>query len=206
MSDEPDRLMTAPTWNDAMRRLRELAAQMTAAAQAVAVAGAKATPPVLAQPLARYAEQLLAVSAAVTTPLRRLLDEQERLVALMAEWAEQHRQQSEQIADWADQQRRMSEQMVELARPFLDQSAMLESLQAEWSSRSPDSCAVRAGREDCSEESASEEDASEEVSSEEVHRRGGGDRSDGRVSTQGTVNGWAVGPCARSACAASSGS
>ncbi len=139
MSDEPDRLMTAPTWNDAMRRLRELAAQMTAAAQAVAVAGAKATPPVLAQPLARYAEQLLAVSAAVTTPLRRLLEEQERLVALMAEWAEQHRQQSEQIADWADQQRRMSEQMVELARPFLDQSAMLESLQAEWSSRSPDS-------------------------------------------------------------------
>lgn len=122
-----------------MRRLRELAAQMTAAAQAVAVAGAKATPPVLAQPLARYAEQLLAVSAAVTTPLRRLLEEQERLVALMAEWAEQHRQQSEQIADWAEQQRRMSEQMVELARPFLDQSAMLESLQAEWSSRSPDS-------------------------------------------------------------------
>ena len=46
---------------------------------------------------------------------------------------------SEQIADWADQQRRLSEQMVELARPFLDQSAMLESLQAEWSSRSPDS-------------------------------------------------------------------
>jgi hypothetical protein len=139
MSDEPDRLMTAPTWNDAMRRLRELAAQMTAAAQAVAVAGAKATPPVLAQPLARYADQLLAVSAAVTTPLRRLLEEQERLVALMADWAEQHRQQSEQIADWADLQRRLSEQMVELARPFLDQSAMLESLQAEWSNRSPDS-------------------------------------------------------------------
>ena len=59
MSDEPDRLVTAPTWTDAMRRLRELAAQMTAAAQAVAVAGAKATPPVLAQPLARYAEPVV---------------------------------------------------------------------------------------------------------------------------------------------------
>jgi hypothetical protein len=139
VSDETDRLMTAPTWTDAMRRLRELGAQMTAAAQAVAVAGAKATPPVLAQPLARYADQLLAVSAAVTTPLRRLLDEQERLVKLMAEWAEQHRRQSEQIADWADQQRRLSEQMIELARPFLDQSALLESLQSEWSSRSADS-------------------------------------------------------------------
>ena len=74
-----------------MRRLRELAAQMTAAAQAVAVAGAKATPPALAQPLARYADQLLAVVAAVTTPLRRLLDEQEQLVEMMAEWAQQHR-------------------------------------------------------------------------------------------------------------------
>ena len=136
MSDVTDR--PVPGWGDAMRRLRELAAQMTAAAQAVAVAGAKATPPALAQPMARYADQLLAVSAAVTTPLRRLLDEQERLVEMMAEWAEQHRQLSEQIADWADQQRGMSEQMVELARPLLDQSAMLESLQSEWRGRSAD--------------------------------------------------------------------
>lgn len=139
MADEADHLAAVPTWTDAMRRLRELAAQMTAGAQAIAVAGAKATPPALAQPLARYAEQLLAVSAAVTNPLRRLLDEQERLVEMMAEWAQQHRQWSEQIADWADQQRRISEQMVELARPFLDQAAMLESLQAEWTGRSPDS-------------------------------------------------------------------
>ena len=139
MGDETDRLAGVPTWTDAMRRLRELAAQVTAAAQAVAVAGAKATPPALAQPLARYADQLLAVSAAVTTPLRRLVDEQERLVEMMAEWAEQHRRLSEQIADWADQQRRLSEQMVDLARPLLDQSAMLESLQAGWSGRSPDS-------------------------------------------------------------------
>jgi hypothetical protein len=119
-----------------MRRMRDLATQMTTAAQAAAVAGAKATPPALAQPLARYADQLLAVSAAVTTPLRGLLDEQERLVEMMAGWADQHRQLSEQIAGWADQQRRVSEQMVELARPLLDQSAMLESLQSEWSGRS----------------------------------------------------------------------
>lgn len=145
MGDEADRLATVPTWTDAMRRLREMAAQMTAAAQAVAVAGAKTTPPALAQPLARYADQLLAVSAAVTTPLRRLLDEQERLVEMMAEWAEQHRHLSEQIADWADQQRQLSEQMVELARPFLDQSVMLESLQAEWSGRSPDSAPPTSG-------------------------------------------------------------
>jgi hypothetical protein len=49
---------------------------MTVAAPSVAVAGARVTPPALA----RYADQLLAVSAAVTTPLRRLLDEQERLI------------------------------------------------------------------------------------------------------------------------------
>ena len=139
MADESDRLAPVPVWADAMRRLRELGAQMTAAAQAVAVAGARATPPALAQPLAGYTNQLLAISAAVTTPLRGLLDEQERLVEMMAEWAQQHRQLSEQIADWADQQRQLSEQMLELARPLLDQSAMLERLQAEWSSRSGDS-------------------------------------------------------------------
>ena len=135
MTDETDRPAALPTWTDAIRRLREMAAQTTAAAQAVAVAGAKATPPALAQPLARYADQLLSVSAAVTTPLRRLLEEQERLVEMMAEWAEQHRFLSEQIAGWADQQRRLSEQMIELARPFLDQSTMLESLRTEWSGR-----------------------------------------------------------------------
>ena len=139
MGDGADRAAGVPTWTDALSRLRELAAQITTAAQSAAVAGAKATPPALAQPLAHYAGQLLAVSAAITTPLRQLLDEQERLVAMMAEWAEQHRHMSEQIADWAVQQRRLSEQMVDLARPFLDQSAMLESLQAEWSDLSPDS-------------------------------------------------------------------
>ena len=74
-----------------MRRMRDLATQITTAAQAAAVAGAKATPPGLAQPLARYADQLLAVSAALTTPMRGLLEEQERLVERMAEWAEEHR-------------------------------------------------------------------------------------------------------------------
>ncbi len=139
MGDEADRVAGVPAWTDALRRLGELAAQVTTAAQSAAVAGAKATPPALAQPLARYAGQLLAVSAAITTPLRQLLDEQERLVAMMADWAEQHRQMSEKIADWAVQQRRLSEQMADLARPFLDQSAMLESLEAGWSDRSTDS-------------------------------------------------------------------
>lgn len=138
MSDETDRLAAVAPWTDAMRRMGELAAQMTATAQAVAVAGAEVTPPALAQPLARYADQLLAVSAAVTNPLRGLLDEQERLVQMMADWAEEHRRLAEQLSGWADQQRRLSEQMVELARPLLDQSAMLESLQAAWTRRSPD--------------------------------------------------------------------
>ena len=142
MSDESDRPAPFAIWGDAMRRLRELGAQMTAAAQAVAVAGARATPPMLAQPMAGYVEQLLAVSAAVTTPLRGLLDEQERLVGLMDDWAQQHQSLSEQIAGWADQQRRLSESMVDMARPLLDQSAMLERLHAEWTGRSGDGGAV----------------------------------------------------------------
>ena len=80
--------------------MRELGAQMTAAVQTMAVAGAKATPPALAQPLARYADELLTISVAMTTPLQRLLDEQEQLVEKMADWAEQHRHLSEQIADF----------------------------------------------------------------------------------------------------------
>ena len=52
MSDDSDRLAPVAVWTDGMRRLRELAGQMAVAAQAVAVAGARATPPALAQPLA----------------------------------------------------------------------------------------------------------------------------------------------------------
>lgn len=122
-------------WTDGMRRMRELATQMATAAQALAVAGAKATPSAWSQPLARYTEQLLAVSAAVTTPLRELLDEQERLVTMMAEWAEEHRLMSARVAEWAAEQRRLSEQMADLAQPFLDQSVLLERLHTEWRNR-----------------------------------------------------------------------
>ena len=64
---------------------------MTTAAQAVAVAGAKATPRALSQPMARYATQLLVVSSTITTPLKQMLDEQDRLVEMMADWTERHR-------------------------------------------------------------------------------------------------------------------
>ena len=76
------------------------------------------------------------MTSAITNPLQQLLDEQERLVERMADWAQQHRDLSEQIAQWADQQRELSEHLIALARPFLDQSEMLETLTAEWSRRS----------------------------------------------------------------------
>ena len=130
----------APTypWAEGMRQWREMSAQMTAAAQALMVSSAKATPRALSQPLARYSEQLLAVSSAITDPMRRLLDEQEQLVQRMAEWAEQHRKLSEQVAGWARQQQELSERMIQLARPFLDQSSMLERLHEAWSDAGED--------------------------------------------------------------------
>src|SRR6476619_2100925 len=103
MSDEQDRFGLSPTWSDGMRRLRELCEQVAAAARAAAAAGAKATPPTLARPLASYTEQLLGVTSAITNPLQQLLDEQQQLVERMADWAEQHRLLSEQIAGWAAQ-------------------------------------------------------------------------------------------------------
>src|SRR4051812_8189802 len=136
VSDEQDRFGFPPAWSEGMRRLRELGEQIAAAARAAAAAGARATPPALAQPLAGYTEQLLRVSSAITNPLQQLLDEQERLVERMADWAQQHRDLSEQIGQWADQQRELSEHLIALARPLLDQSAMLETLTAEWSRRS----------------------------------------------------------------------
>ena len=128
----------ASPWAESMRQWREMSAQMTAAAQALMVSSAKATPRALSQPLARYSEQLLAVSSAITDPMRRLLDEQEQLVQRMAEWAEQHRKLSEQVAGWARQQQELSERMIQLARPFLDQSSMLERLHEAWSAPEED--------------------------------------------------------------------
>jgi hypothetical protein len=115
-----------------MRQWREMSEQMAAAAQELMVSSARATPRALSQPLARYSEQLLAVSTAMTDPMRRLLDEQAKLVERMADWAEQHRKLSEQVAGWARQQQELSERMDQLARPFLDQSSMLERLHAAW--------------------------------------------------------------------------
>lgn len=138
MSEEEDQSAGVWSWTEGLRRWRELVDQMTAAAQAVAVAGAKATPTALSQPLADYAEQLLAVSAAVTNPLRQLLDEQQRLAAMMSAWADKHHEMSAQIAEWARLQGQLTEQMAELARPLLDQSAILKGLHAEWSGRAAD--------------------------------------------------------------------
>jgi hypothetical protein len=138
VSDEQDRPGLPAPWSEALRRLRELGEQVTAAGRAAAAAGAKATPPVLARPLAAYAEQLLQVSAAITNPLQELLEEQQRLVERMAEWAEQHRLMSEQVARWAQQQREMSEHVAALADPFLDQVELLETLSTEWRRRVTD--------------------------------------------------------------------
>ena len=123
--------MPAP-WSEALRRLRELGEQVAAAGRAAAAAGAKATPPALARPLAGYTEQLLKVTAAITDPLQELLDEQQQLVELMAEWAEQHRLMSEQVARWAEEQRELSEHIAALAGPFLDQAELLQTLNTEW--------------------------------------------------------------------------
>jgi hypothetical protein len=136
VSDEQDPFGFPATWFEGMRRLRELGEQVAAASRAAAAAGARATPPTLARPLAGYTEQLLNVSSAITNPLQHLLDEQERLVERMAEWAEEHRLLTEQIAQWADQQRELSEHIIALARPFLDQTAMLQTLNDVWRGQS----------------------------------------------------------------------
>jgi len=121
-----------PSWGDIARRLRALNEQMSAAARAFAVTAAKETPTALSQPMARYAQQLLAATTAITDPLRRLLDENARLAERVGQWAEQHREMADQMARWAEQQRLLTDQMSDLARPFLQQTEMLQELHTIW--------------------------------------------------------------------------
>jgi methyl-accepting chemotaxis protein len=94
-------------------------------AQAAATAGAQVTPDFLAGPLADLAEGVAGLSDTITGPLRHLLEEQERLAELMADWSEQHRKMSEQIAFWAGEHRRLTEQMQKVVKPLLEQTETL---------------------------------------------------------------------------------
>ncbi|MFZ0171518.1 MAG: hypothetical protein WAL04_07525 [Acidimicrobiales bacterium] len=91
-------------------------------AQAAAAAGAQVTPDFLAAPLADLAERAAGMTETLTGPLHKLLEEQQRLADLMADWSEQHRRMSEQIASWAEEHRRMTEHMQRLVKPLLEQT------------------------------------------------------------------------------------
>ena len=120
-------------WPDVARQMRALNDQMVAAARAIAMSAARDTPPALSAVMARYSQELQAVTTALSAPLRQLLDENARLVERIERWSEEHRDMAEQMASWAEQQRLLSDQMSELARPFLEQVDALEELHAIWS-------------------------------------------------------------------------
>lgn len=91
-------------------------------AEAAATAGAHMTPDFLAGPLGELAERVAGMTEMLTGPLHKLLEEQQRLAELMADWSEQHRKMSEQIASWAEEYRRMTEQIQHVVRPLLEQT------------------------------------------------------------------------------------
>jgi methyl-accepting chemotaxis protein len=97
---------------EVLKSLQQMASLISQAAadtaQAAATAGAHATPPFLAGPLAEIAEGIAGLSENLTGPLRRLLEEQQRLADLMADWSEQHR--------------RLTEQMQRVVKPVLEQA------------------------------------------------------------------------------------
>jgi methyl-accepting chemotaxis protein len=109
-----------------LKSLQQMASLISQAAadtaQAAATAGAQVTPPFLAGPLAELAEGIAGLSDSLTGPLRKVLEEQQRLADLMAEWSEQHRKMSEQIALWAEEHRRLTEQMQRIVKPVLEQT------------------------------------------------------------------------------------
>jgi hypothetical protein len=120
-------------WADVARQVRALNDQMVAATRAMAVAAARGTPPAMNAPMARYSEELLAATSALSAPLRELLDENTKLVERIERWSEHHRDMAEQMAAWAERQRLLTDQMAELARPFLSRVDALEELHAIWS-------------------------------------------------------------------------
>jgi len=123
MAEEPS---TASPMAELLQSLQHIASLISEAAadeaKAAATAGAQLTPDFLAGPLAELAERAAGMTERITGPLHKLLEEQQRLADLMADWSEQHRRMSEQIAAWAEEHRRMTEQMQRLVKPLLEQT------------------------------------------------------------------------------------
>src|SRR5687767_9733374 len=89
---------------ETFRRLQELGAQFTSAAQTMAEQLARNASPSFAEPLLRFGPRLAETSMMWVAPMREMLQQQQELVDTMAQWAEQQRQIADRFAAIAERQ------------------------------------------------------------------------------------------------------
>lgn len=124
MSDENDPSASV----DPVRVLRELLDRVAETSRAVLTASARRTPGFVSGPLADYLEAVTSLTEKLTGPLDQLLAEQQRLAALMAEWAERNQRLADEIATLARQHRQVTERMQGLIRPALEQADRMSEM------------------------------------------------------------------------------
>src|SRR5690606_31006584 len=106
---------------DPVRMLRDLLDRVSETSRAVLTASARHTPGVVGGPVADYLDAVTSLTEKLTGPLEQLLDDQQRVAALMAEWAERNQRMADEMASLAAHHRQLSEQAQRLIRPALEQ-------------------------------------------------------------------------------------
>jgi len=124
MGDENDPSASA----DPVQVLRELLDRVAETSKAVLTASARRTPGFVGGPLADYLEAVTGLTEKLTGPLEQLLAEQQRLAAVMAEWAERNQRLADEMATLARQHRQLTERMHRVIRPALEQADRMSEM------------------------------------------------------------------------------
>jgi hypothetical protein len=107
---------------DALRIIQESGAQLLDATRRITKEAAQTPLGLVAEPLARYGEYLADLSTMWVNPLRTVLEEQQQLADLMANWAKQQQELARSMSQWADRHRAVVKQLSEVLEPILDTS------------------------------------------------------------------------------------
>jgi len=109
---------------DALRRVQELGAQLTAAARAMAddVADSPGQTP---ESMARWGERAVELSTLWVAPVRAVLEEQQELIDAVSSWAAEQRKLAERFEELARRHRELTEQVLAAISPTLDQADRL---------------------------------------------------------------------------------
>ena len=110
---------------DALRRVQELGAQLTAAARAMADDVADSPGGQIPESMARWGERAVELSTLWVAPVRAVLEEQQELIDAVSSWAAEQRKLAERFEELARRHRELTEQVLAAISPTLDQADRL---------------------------------------------------------------------------------